>query len=106
MRQLEQAHIAAQRARDLISQMLAFARRQRGVRRPLRLAAELRQSAQLLRSTLPSSIDLRTELDDATPAVLSDSVQIEQVLFNLCINARDAISGAGAVQHRPARGRR
>ena len=98
MRQLEQAHIAAQRARDLISQMLAFARRQRGVRRPLRLAAELRQSAQLLRSTLPSSVDLRTELDDATPAVLSDSVQIEQVLFNLCINARDAISGAGAVR--------
>jgi PAS domain S-box-containing protein len=98
VRQLEQAHIAAQRARDLISQMLAFARRQRGVRRPLRLAAELRQSAQLLRSTLPSSIDLCTEFDDATPAVLSDSVQIEQVLFNLCINARDAISGAGAVR--------
>jgi len=98
MRQLAQAHIAAQRARDLISQMLAFARRQRGVRRPLRLAAELRQSAQLLRSTLPSSIDLCTELDDATPAVLSDSVQIEQVLFNLCINARDAITGSGAVK--------
>ncbi|MEO6743173.1 MAG: PAS domain S-box protein, partial [Caldimonas sp.] len=98
VRQLEQAHIAAQRARDLISQMLAFARRQRGVRRPLRLAAELRQSAQLLRSTLPSSIDLCTELDDATPAVLSDSVQIEQVLFNLCINARDAITGSGTVK--------
>jgi PAS domain S-box-containing protein len=97
VRQLGHAHLAAQRARDLISQMLAFARRQRGVRRPLRLAGELRQSAQLLRSTLPSSIALGTELDEATPAVLSDSVQIEQVLFNLCINARDAIDGAGAI---------
>ncbi|HEY3635518.1 MAG TPA: PAS domain S-box protein, partial [Caldimonas sp.] len=97
VRQLGQAHLAAQRARDLISQMLAFARRQRSERRPLALAAELRQSAQLLRSTLPSAVELHTALDAHAPAVVGDSVQIEQVLFNLCINARDAIRGAGAV---------
>jgi PAS domain S-box-containing protein len=90
------AHLAAQRARDLISQMLAFARAA-GERRPLALAAELRQSAQLLRSTLPSSVELHTALDAHAPAVVGDSVQIEQVLFNLCINARDAIRGAGAI---------
>ena len=78
--------------------MLAFARRQRSERRPLLLAAELRQSAQLLRSTLPSSVELHTALDAAAPAVVGDSVQIEQVVFNLCINARDAIRGAGAVR--------
>jgi len=98
VRQLGQAHLAAQRARDLISQMLAFARRQRSERRSLALAAELRQSAQLLRSTLPSSVELHTALDAAAPAVVGDSVQIEQVLFNLCINARDAISGAGMIR--------
>ena len=98
VRQLGQAHLAAQRARDLISQMLAFARRQRSERRPLALAAELRQSAQLLRSTLPSSVELQTALDAHAPAVVGDSVQIEQVVFNLCINARDAIRGAGAVR--------
>jgi PAS domain S-box-containing protein len=98
VRQLGQAHLAAQRARDLISQMLAFARRQRSERRPLALAAELRQSAQLLRSTLPSSIELHTALDAHAAAVVGDSVQIEQVLFNLCINARDAIRGAGAIR--------
>jgi len=98
VRQLGQAHLAAQRARDLISQMLAFARRQRSERRPLVLAGELRQSAQLLRSTLPSSVQLQTSLDAAAPAVVGDSVQIEQVLFNLCINARDAIGGAGAIR--------
>jgi len=98
VRQLSQAHLAAQRARDLISQMLAFARRQRSERRPLALAAELRQSAQLLRSTLPSSVELHTGLDAAAPAVVGDSVQIEQVLFNLCINARDAIAGAGTIR--------
>ena len=98
VRQLGQAHLAAQRARDLISQMLAFARRQRSERRPLVLAGELRQSALLLRSTLPSSVELETSLDAAAPAVVGDSVQIEQVLFNLCINARDAIGGAGAIR--------
>jgi len=96
-RQLEQAQIAAERARDLIAQMLAFARRQRSERHALALDNELGQSAQLLRSTLPSSVRLQTELDRATPLVRGDSVQIEQVLFNLCINARDAIAGAGTV---------
>jgi PAS domain S-box-containing protein len=69
VRQLGQAHLAAQRARDLISQMLAFARRQRSERRPLMLAGEVRQSAQLLRSTLPSSVELHTLLDADAPAV-------------------------------------
>jgi PAS domain S-box-containing protein len=97
-RQLEQAHLAAQRARDLIAQMLTFARRQRGERKPLALNALVRQSVQLLRATLPSTIELdAVEHDNGEPAcppVQADVVQIEQVLFNLCINARDAIGAA------------
>jgi PAS domain S-box-containing protein len=97
-RQLEQAHLAAQRARDLIAQMLTFARRQRGERKPLALGALVHQSVQLLRATLPSSIELdAVEHDNGEPAcppVQADAVQIEQVLFNLCINARDAVGAA------------
>ena len=103
VRQLGQAHLAAQRARDLIAQMLAFARRQRGERRVLALAPLVRQSVQLLRATLPSSIVLdtlgaRRGPDEATPPVDADAVQLEQVLFNLCINARDAIAGNGHIR--------
>jgi PAS domain S-box-containing protein len=101
VRQLESAHLAAQRARDLIAQMLTFARRQPGERRVLALAPLVRQSLQLLRSTLPSSVVLETaigEIDDTTPAVLADAVQFEQVLFNLCINARDAMHGSGTIR--------
>ena len=54
-RQLGRAHHAAQRARELIAQMLAFARHQRGERRVLALEPLVRQSLQLLRATLPSS---------------------------------------------------
>ncbi len=102
-RQLGQAHVAAQRARDLIAQMLAFARRQRGERRVLALAPLVRQSVKLLRATLPSSVfldalELDADPEEATPPVDADAVQLEQVLFNLCINARDAIAGNGHVR--------
>jgi PAS domain S-box-containing protein len=95
---LEQAQRAAQRARDLIQQMLIFSRGQRGERRALRPAPLVRDSLQLLRSTLPSSIALHSDLDDGAPAVMVDSVQMEQVLFNLCINARDALGGTGEIR--------
>jgi PAS domain S-box-containing protein len=103
VRQLGQAQLAAQRARELIAQMLTFARRQRGEHRVLPLAPLVRQTAQLLRATLPSSIVLDVNevdagTDDAIPPVQADAVQLEQVLFNLCINARDAMDGAGHIR--------
>jgi PAS domain S-box-containing protein len=99
-RQLGQAHLAAQRARELITQMLAFARRQRGEQRPLALAPLVNQSLQLLRATLPSSAVVDFVAVDDVPTVLADPVQLEQVLFNLCINARDAIQGTGFIRVR------
>jgi PAS domain S-box-containing protein len=100
VRQLGSAHTAAQRARDLIAQMLAFARRQRGDRRVIALPPVVRQGLQLLRSTLPTSIVLDDSgLDNSVslPPVRADAVQIEQVLFNLCINARDAMQRNGRI---------
>ncbi|TFZ05505.1 PAS domain S-box protein [Ramlibacter henchirensis] len=108
MRQLGQAHLAAQRARDLISQMLAFARRQKGDPRPLALTPLTRQTLRLLRSTLPTTITLDTryveaELPADEPWVVADPVQLEQILFNLCINARDAMQGVGGIAVRLGR---
>jgi len=104
MRQLGQAHLAADRARELIAQMLAFARRQRGKRRVLALAPLLHQTLSLLRATLPSTVALLVNCPVGRrrgwhrwPCVEADPVQLEQVLFNLCINARDAIGGQGRI---------
>ncbi|MBG9390522.1 PAS domain-containing hybrid sensor histidine kinase/response regulator [Caenimonas aquaedulcis] len=107
-RQLGQAHLAAQRAQELISQMLAFARRQRGDPRPLALTPLARQTLRLLRSTLPSSIALDAQWLDADDEgaetwVVADPVQLEQILFNLCINARDAMNGRGRIAVRLGR---
>jgi PAS domain S-box-containing protein len=97
-RYLEQAHVASTRARDLIQQMLTFSRSKRSESRSLSLAPLIKESIKLLRSTLPSTLELKVELDPDLPAVRVDPVQIEQVLLNLCINARDAVPGSGTVR--------
>jgi PAS domain S-box-containing protein len=95
---LAQVERAARRARDLIAQMLAFSRGQRSERVPASLAALGTDALNLLRSTLPATIELETVFEADAPRVLIDAVQIEQVLLNLCLNARDAIGGTGRIR--------
>ena len=96
-RYLGRAHLSASRARELIQQMLTFSRGKRGAPRVLALPPLVAEAAKLLRPTLPSSIELDTHLDALVGAVKADPVQLEQVLLNLCINARDAMQGEGAI---------
>ena len=96
-RYLERAQLSAQRARELIQQMLTFSRGRRGEPRVVSLAPLVAEAAKLLRPTLPSTIEFDTALAPEAPAVKLDPVQVEQVLLNLCINARDAMRGEGAL---------
>jgi PAS domain S-box-containing protein len=95
-RYLDRAQLSAQRARELIQQMLTFSRGKRGEPRVLSLAPVVEEAIKLLRPTLPSSIELQLELPQTAP-VKVDRVQAEQVLLNLCINARDAMRGQGTL---------
>ena len=99
--QLAQARLAADRARDHVAQLLAFSRPRRGERRLLAPEHMLAEVLQLLRPGLPTSItvDCRPagRAQEAAPPVLVDPVQFEQVLLNLCLNARDAIEEHGTI---------
>ncbi len=95
-RYLQRAQLSAQRARELIQQMLTFSRGKRGEPRLASLAPLVEEAVKLLRPTLPSTIELQLELPQAPP-VKVDRVQAEQVLLNLCINARDAMHGQGTL---------
>jgi PAS domain S-box-containing protein len=95
---LDQAQSGVQRARDLIRQMLTFSRGQRGEPRAVSLAELVAESSKLLRSTLPSSIELSVQLAPALARAMLDPVHLEQVLLNLCINARDAMAGSGTIR--------
>ena len=97
-RHLQQAQHGATRARELIQQMLTFSRAQKGKPRAVDLAALVEDAVRLLGSSLPSSVELRTALEPGLPAVMIDPVQVEQILLNLCINARDAMDGAGTIR--------
>ena len=97
-RYLDQAQSAVRRARDLIQQMLTFSRGQRGEPRPVGLAPLVANATKLLRSTLPATTELDTQIAHSLPSVMLDPVHLEQVLLNLCINARDAMGGVGAIE--------
>jgi PAS domain S-box-containing protein len=102
-RQLAQARLAAERAREHVAQLLAFSRPQRGERRLLTPAELLAHALQLLRPNLPTSIAVDAsgaDTDAVVPPVVADPVQFEQVLLNLCLNARDAIGAYGTIRVR------
>jgi len=94
---LDKALASSRQARDLIQQMLTFSRGQRASPRPLALADAVAESLKLLRSSLPASLEIETLLEK-TPAVMLDPVQLDQVLLNLSINARDAMAGLGRIE--------
>jgi PAS domain S-box-containing protein len=95
---LDNAHRSGLRARDLIQQLLTFSRGQRGEPRPLALAPHIADAVKLLAASLPASVELEADLDAAVPRIMLDPVQLEQILMNLCINARDAMAGRGRLR--------
>ncbi len=97
-RYLEQARLSARRARDLIRQLLTFSRGQRGTPRPLQLQPLVEELAHFLAPMLPKTVAFEVSPPAIEASVMADPVQLEQVLMNLCINARDAVDGHGRIR--------
>jgi two-component system cell cycle sensor histidine kinase/response regulator CckA len=96
-RDVEQIQRAAERAAELTHQLLAFARREVVQPRPLDLNHIVVDVENLLRRTIGDDINLSTSLAPQLWPVLADAGQIEQVLVNLAVNARDAMSDGGTL---------
>ena len=92
---LEQIKGAAERAARLTDQLLAFARRQVVVPRLLDLNELAQRMHGLLRRVIGEHVELSTVLDAGLRQVLADPGQLEQVLMNLAVNARDAMPQGG-----------
>ena len=92
-----QIQLAADRAAELTHQLLAFARRDVVQPRPLDLNEVITRAEQLLIRSLGEHVVLKTDLAPQLRAVLADPGQIEQVLVNLAVNARDAMPSGGTL---------
>jgi PAS domain S-box-containing protein len=92
---LERVVQAGHRARNLVSQILAFSRQQEQARVPMRVQVLVREAMEFLRSSIPVSTRFTTDLPDGVPPVLADPSQIHQVIMNLATNAAHAIGPQG-----------
>lgn len=88
--------IAAQRAADLVSQILTFARQTDTEKIPVELKHVLMEAIKLMRSTLPSTVRIKEEITSKS-AVLAAPTQMHQVIVNLCSNASHAMQESGGV---------
>ncbi len=94
---LLQIEKSANRAAELTGQLLAFSRRHPTVLHIVNLNELVTETMDMIRSTVPTSIDVQFQPSGDMPNVEADSTQIQQVLINLILNARDALSGSGQI---------
>lgn len=88
---------SARRGAELISQVLLFARGLGGERVAVQLRHIVRDVLRVIEETFPRSIEIRQQIGRDLPLVLADPTQIQQVLMNLCVNARDAMPDGGVM---------
>jgi PAS domain S-box-containing protein len=86
--------LSGQRAKDLVSQILSISRPDEQSRRPVDIRPIVKETIKFLRSSIPTTIEIRTRIDSKIGHVVADPTQIHQVLMNLCTNARHAMGTA------------
>lgn len=95
IRKIEQAQKAAERAAALTRQLLAFSRRQALQPQIVNLSTIVSEMNKLIAPMIGSNIQIENKLDATLDAVRADPAQIEQVILNLVVNARDAMPEGG-----------
>jgi len=88
---------AGKRAKDLVNQMLTFSRRSELEQKPLQIGLIVEEALKLVRASIPTTIEIRQNINKESGLVLADPTQIHQVLMNLCTNAAYAMRDNGGV---------
>ncbi|MFH1738216.1 MAG: PAS domain-containing protein, partial [bacterium] len=101
---LEMASNAANRAENLVKQLLAFSRKSPVDLKPLDINPILHDVSRLARQTIDRRIEIEIHTREHLPKTFADAAHVNSVLMNLCVNARDAITGI--IEGRTLPGRR
>jgi signal transduction histidine kinase len=97
-RQVQQIVRAGMRAQTITDQILAFSRRRETRYRPMRTVPAVTEALELVRASLPGTIEIRTRFGDRDAVVLGDPAELQQVVMNLCANAAHAMERSGVVE--------
>jgi CheY-like chemotaxis protein len=92
---VQNIELSAARGTELVKQVLSFARGVEGARIPLQLANVVREVEAIVTNTFPKNISFQHEIPVGLLPVIGDPIQLDQVVLNLCVNARDAMAAKG-----------
>jgi PAS domain S-box-containing protein len=94
---LEEIRTASLRARDVVKQILAFSRQSAQELKPVRIGPIIIESLQLVRSSIPTTIQIHQDISAESDTVRADPTQINQILINLCTNAAHSMRDKGGI---------
>jgi PAS domain S-box-containing protein len=89
---------ASLRAKDVVHQLLSFARKTKLEKKPTDIILLVKESLKFLRSSIPTSIELVQNITKNVDTILADPTQINQVLINLLTNAHHAMPDGGSIE--------
>jgi PAS domain S-box-containing protein len=96
-RYLREIHSASQRAVGLVRQILTFSRKNEVSFRPVSLNQHIQELGRMCAETFPRTVSFTFDLDPSLPLIAADPNQLQQVIMNLCVNARDAMTSGGRI---------
>jgi two-component system, cell cycle sensor histidine kinase and response regulator CckA len=94
---LEEIKKASMRAKDVVRQLLGFSRKTEHKRRPTHIQSILEESLQLMRASIPTTIEIRSATVADLRTIAADPTQIHQIIINLCTNAAHAMEKNGGI---------
>ncbi|MBW2603973.1 MAG: response regulator [Deltaproteobacteria bacterium] len=94
---LEEIRTASLHAKDVVKQLLSFARKTDFKRKPIKLIPVIKDSIKLLRATIPMNIDICQTIKDTSDTISADPTQIHRIMINLCTNASHAMQETGGI---------
>ena len=98
-RRLELVLKSGIRGRDLVRQILAFSRKTKGRKEPVSVSAIVSETLKLLRASLPVTIQITADTSADSDLVMASTMEIQQIVMNLCTNAGQAMRETGGQLH-------
>ncbi|MBI5590560.1 MAG: hypothetical protein HY881_08775 [Deltaproteobacteria bacterium] len=95
LRKLEMILRSTRRGSELIKRLLIFSRKRESKLLPSNINSEVGQVCKILERTIPKVIRIKLDMEDPIHTINADTVQIEQIMMNICVNARDAMPEGG-----------